>query len=77
MHEMGDVLIGDVTGIVLEQVIHAYEQIRDRVQPGEPGILLQKVDQDIYGWNRATETFIGLLLGNNQGAMKRDETFSN
>jgi hypothetical protein len=38
---------------------------------------LQKVDQDIYGWNRAAEAFIGLLLGNNQGAVKCDETFSN
>ena len=31
MHEMGEVLIGDVTGIILEQMVHAYEQIRDRV----------------------------------------------
>jgi hypothetical protein len=77
MHEMGDVLVCDITGIVLEQVVHAYEQIRDRVQPGEPRILLQKLDQDIDGWNRAAEAFIGLLLGNNQGAVKCDETFSN
>jgi hypothetical protein len=38
---------------------------------------LQQLDQDIDGWNRAAEAFIGLLLGNNQGAVKCDETFSN
>jgi hypothetical protein len=58
-------------------MIHAYEQIRDGMEPGKPGIFLQQVDEDFHGWNGPAEAFIGLLLGNDQGAVKFDEAFPN
>ena len=76
-HEMGDIVLSDVERIVLEQLIDTHEQIRDRMQPGKPGIFLEQVNEGFHRWNRPAEAFVGLLLGNDQGAVKSDEVFPN
>jgi hypothetical protein len=73
--EMRDIVAGDVTRIVLQQVINADKQIGDRVQPGEPGVLLEQLDQHFHGLHGSTHAFIGLLLRKNEGTVKPDEAF--
>ena len=75
MHEMGDVLVGNVAGLVVEQVVDAYEQIGDRVQPREPRIFLEEVDEDVDGGHRPAEELVGLLLGDNERAVQPHEAF--
>ena len=56
-------------------MIHADQQIGDRMQPGEPGILLQKVEQGFSRRYRPTQAFISLLLGKDESAVEPNQTF--
>jgi hypothetical protein len=71
--EMAYVLIGDVTGLVLEQMIHSDQQIGNRVQPGEPGIFLEQVEQDLGGGYGSAEALIRVLLSDDEGAVKLNQ----
>ena len=73
--EMRDVVAGDIARIVLQQVINANKEIGNRVQPCEPGVLLEQFDQHLDGFHGSTHAFIRLLLGKDEGTVKPDEAF--
>jgi hypothetical protein len=74
--KMGDVVLRDVPGIILQQVIDANKQIGDWVKPREPGIFLKQFNQHVHGLNWTAQAFIGLLFGDDKGAVKPDEAFT-
>lgn len=76
MNEVRNVFLGDVAAVIFEQLIDPDQHIGDGMKPGEPGIALKQFQQAVHRLNRAIDTFIGLLFGEDQRAVKPDEAFS-
>ena len=63
----------EVVGLLAEGLSN--KEIGNRVQPGEPGVLLEQFDQHLDGFHGSTHAFIRLLLGKDEGTVKPDEAF--
>lgn len=56
------------SGVVLifEDDVDAYDKVRQRVKPGEPGVIHDELQQLPGGGDAPVNPFIGELLGDNQ-----------
>jgi len=63
MNEVHNVFFGDVAAVIFEQLIDPDQHIGDGMKPREPGIALKQFQQAVHRLNRAIDTFIGLLFG--------------
>ena len=67
---MGHIFIGDIERIILKKVIDPHEKIGNRMEPGEPRIVLQQIEKPVDGSYRPDAAFVGRLLSDDERSVE-------
>src|SRR5262245_427073 len=72
-HKVFHVFMGDVKGIVVEELIDTEQKIQQGGEPCEPGILEQQLDEFVRRADTSVDALVSVLFRHNQCAIQREE----